>query len=332
MSGKILHKRSLTPDSIPTTSSLDTGELAINVNDGKIYLRRSGSSNDDVVPVVVANTVTNGDITLFGNQTITGSLFITGSQFEMFNNIIINSTTRRLNSGSTLSVDWGTRILHTNGNAISVDWQNRQLRSSIGISADWNNYYLADTATSTSVDWNNRILYTPNNIIALTWGDDTTNFANTYLYRLHNASSQNAFSQTYQYSGEVINAAVSSSASQYKLVYLAGDIWLPVNQNTDTSTRMLGIALAVFEDPKKGAVLLEGDISYDGTDGPTIHPTITTTDLGKPVYIRDNANDGYMSITPPTSGYVRIVGHVYYEKDGNYIFKFKPSNDWYKLS
>ena len=43
MADKILHKRSLTPGSVPTTSSLETGELAINVNDGKLFLRQSGS-------------------------------------------------------------------------------------------------------------------------------------------------------------------------------------------------------------------------------------------------------------------------------------------------
>ena len=43
MADKILHKRSLTPGSVPTTSSLEIGELAINVNDGKLFLHQSGS-------------------------------------------------------------------------------------------------------------------------------------------------------------------------------------------------------------------------------------------------------------------------------------------------
>lgn len=43
MADRILHKRSLTPGSVPTTSSLEIGELAINVNDGKLFLRQSGS-------------------------------------------------------------------------------------------------------------------------------------------------------------------------------------------------------------------------------------------------------------------------------------------------
>lgn len=43
MADKILHKRSLTPGSVPTTASILPGELAINVPDGKLFLRQSGS-------------------------------------------------------------------------------------------------------------------------------------------------------------------------------------------------------------------------------------------------------------------------------------------------
>lgn len=76
MPDKILHKRSLTPGSVPNSSSLELGELAINVADGKIHLRRSGSGNNDVVSVVTANTITTGSITA---TSFTGSLFGTSS-------------------------------------------------------------------------------------------------------------------------------------------------------------------------------------------------------------------------------------------------------------
>jgi hypothetical protein len=94
---------------------------------------------------------------------------------------------------------------------------------------------------------------------------------------------------------------------------------------------MLGIALSTSEDPTSGIVLLEGDISFDGIDGPNIHPGLTQNDSGKPVYIREGGN-GQMSIIPPNGNYIRIVGHVYYSNGTEYILKFKPSNDWYKLS
>ncbi len=76
MPDRILHKRNLTSGNIPTTASLEVGELAINVADGKVHLRRSGSGNNDIVSLVTANTVTTGSITA---TSFTGSLFGTSS-------------------------------------------------------------------------------------------------------------------------------------------------------------------------------------------------------------------------------------------------------------
>ena len=54
------------------------GELALNTYDGKIFFRRSGST-DTIQEVIVTNSTNTGSINLIGNQTITGSLNITGS-------------------------------------------------------------------------------------------------------------------------------------------------------------------------------------------------------------------------------------------------------------
>lgn len=77
MPDRIIHKRSLTAGSVPATSSLEIGELAINVADGKVHLRRSGSANNDVVSLVTANTITTGSIQATAG--FTGSLFGTAS-------------------------------------------------------------------------------------------------------------------------------------------------------------------------------------------------------------------------------------------------------------
>ena len=63
-------KRSLTGGSKPTTSNLSVGELAINVNDGRVFLRKSGSAVGDNVKEFV---------TLDHEGTLTGSLNISGS-------------------------------------------------------------------------------------------------------------------------------------------------------------------------------------------------------------------------------------------------------------
>jgi hypothetical protein len=77
MADRIIHKRSLTEGSVPTTSSLELGELAINVADGKPYIRRSGSVGDIIVPLVSANTITTGSIQVTAG--FTGSLLGTSS-------------------------------------------------------------------------------------------------------------------------------------------------------------------------------------------------------------------------------------------------------------
>jgi hypothetical protein len=70
-------KRSTTPGSVPTTGNLSIGELAINVADGKVFLRRSGSLGD-TVQELVSNNYT-GDINISGS--ITASYFVgDGSQ------------------------------------------------------------------------------------------------------------------------------------------------------------------------------------------------------------------------------------------------------------
>jgi hypothetical protein len=73
-------KRSTTSGSKPTISDIETGEIALNVYDGKAFLRKSGSV-DEVVELVSTNTHTAilGDVNLDGS--ITASYFVgDGSQ------------------------------------------------------------------------------------------------------------------------------------------------------------------------------------------------------------------------------------------------------------
>jgi hypothetical protein len=73
-------KRSTTSGDKPTTSSLVTGEIAINVYDGKAFTRKSGSV-DEVIEFVTTNTQTpiSGSVNL--NGSVTASYFVgDGSQ------------------------------------------------------------------------------------------------------------------------------------------------------------------------------------------------------------------------------------------------------------
>lgn len=76
MSQVIKLKRSLVSGQIPASSSLELGELALNVADGKAYLRRTDNT---VQTLVSTNSMTTGSLNIYGNQTITGSLQVSGN-------------------------------------------------------------------------------------------------------------------------------------------------------------------------------------------------------------------------------------------------------------
>jgi hypothetical protein len=73
-------KRSTTPGSVPTTEDLSIAELAINVSDGKVFLRKSGSLVGDSVQELVSNNY-SGDVNIDGS--VTASYFVgDGSRLE----------------------------------------------------------------------------------------------------------------------------------------------------------------------------------------------------------------------------------------------------------
>ena len=93
-------KRTSVEGSVPTTSDLATGELAINVFDGKVFLRRSGSVDD--VREVLTNEFT-------GSVNITGSLTATefiGNGSQLTNLTVAQSATvKQTFTGTTWTVN-----------------------------------------------------------------------------------------------------------------------------------------------------------------------------------------------------------------------------------
>ena len=78
MSTVIKLKRSETPSQIPSAGSLETGELAMNITDGKFYTKNSGGTVVEVggagsvslQDVTDNNPVTTNDITLNGSDLV----------------------------------------------------------------------------------------------------------------------------------------------------------------------------------------------------------------------------------------------------------------------
>lgn len=80
MPDRILLKRSLTAGSIPATSSLEIGELAVNVADGKLFFRQSGSIGDITTTISSDNglfRIVSGSVT--ASVDVTGDIFFVRS-------------------------------------------------------------------------------------------------------------------------------------------------------------------------------------------------------------------------------------------------------------
>lgn len=79
---KILHKRSSTIGSAPTTASIDLGELAINTTDGKLFLKKSGSVGESIEQAIITGASNQGTVNL------TGSLILSATGSVGSNNVL----------------------------------------------------------------------------------------------------------------------------------------------------------------------------------------------------------------------------------------------------
>lgn len=103
MANTILHKRSSTPAAAPTTGDIALGEIAINTNDGKLYIKKDDGA---------ASIVEIGAAELsFNDQTGTSYVLVLGdsSLVVTMNNAAANTVTVPPNSSVAYPI--GTQIL-----------------------------------------------------------------------------------------------------------------------------------------------------------------------------------------------------------------------------
>lgn len=269
-----------------------------------------------------------GSLNVIGNTTISGSLLVSRS---------INTSNRTLiTSTNTDAIDWQNGYLFYNGSSVaSIAWTS-------GISNDiaanpsinWYSRYLQDSVGTSSIDWGNRILRdTTNTYASLDWSN--SNYVNSELYvsSIKLTTVQENFSATSDnYGGDIIEGDMDVTSNVWDLMYLGTDgVWHSVDQTTDSSTKKLGICLT---DPTKGAgnILLRGHIVVNDIDS-GIGPYLPAANYGLPIYIK-TGGVGVMSMSVPTSGYVRILGHPYYNNTSTtsqWTIDFNPDNSWTKI-
>jgi len=244
---------------------------------------------------------------------------------------------------TSMSIDWDTRVAYDNVEVDSINWDNRTLYDSSGVdSALWDFRQLSDSSTNVSIDWENRTLRSPGGIKTLQWGSDYYIYSPSYqkddkLIALQDAVSSGTPSSDTCF-GDIIEGKITSAGSGYpsdfQLVYLRDDgFWYTYNQ-TDTNLygKMVGIVFDVDTGGETCKVLLEGHVLID--DSGTYGPQVQLADSGLPVYIRQGSVTGDMSTSSPSTGIVQVLGHCYYKNtttSSNWMMKFRPSMDWYKL-
>jgi len=231
-------------------------------------------------------------------------------------------------SGSTGGIDTLNGILSNPGSISKVDWINGYLNTTTGINVvDWENKFLYDDVGA-SIDWTNRVLYEPGNVFeALNYSNDTYINSQLYYRNIISAQVQKQLVDTPTYTGQIIQASIHTSVQNYNLVFLdTNGTWYQTrNNNVTRATQMQGICV----DTGSGYVLLEGDIgvSDDNSQG----AYVVSASYGRPVYMSDIF--GEMTTTQPTTGFVRVVGHIYYQSTPSanlWAMKFRPSNDWFE--
>jgi hypothetical protein len=236
----------------------------------------------------------------------------------------------------TNKIDTTNRTLIDSTAITSVDWLSRYaIDSSTNVSIDWENKILLDTAGNYSMDWGSRYLYSVGGNNAFVFDNEIFTFSDFYHASLKTkALAQEGFSSdSSSFAGDIIEANLYTTVKVSDLVYLESTDgkWYQVDQTTSTSTKMLGICVIVGK-PGNGSVLLEGHVTVNDVDT-GVGPYVPGVDHGLPIYI-ESGSLASMSTIAPTTNYVRLLGHAYYNNAGDthqWIMKFRPDNTWIKI-
>jgi hypothetical protein len=97
-------KRSATPNKVPLTTDLDLGEMAMNTNDGKLYIKKNVSSVETVVTISCVGATGGGadNVFLETSNTVTSDYTITTNK----NAVTAGPVT--VNSGITVTIPTGS--------------------------------------------------------------------------------------------------------------------------------------------------------------------------------------------------------------------------------
>jgi hypothetical protein len=284
---------------------------------------------------------------------------------ELYNSsniVVVNWESRVAYDGASLSsIDWGARAAYDTNVSRSVFWDSRELYNSSNIAVvDWENQILSDPSSIQSINWDTRALFDAAGNSSINWqsrqlndasnnliisydptnGQQRTDQLSYHNYYTANGTEGESFidwafnNSTLNVAGETLGfgANIDPAILKGELCSLGEDgIWNITDQTNVSSSAMLGICVEPWN---KSVMITEGTVTVVTASGYTDIPFVEGTSFhGKPVYIRSGSLGG-LTTTKPTSGYVRVVGHMYYNSTSYtdyWLMKFRPSNDWYQI-
>jgi hypothetical protein len=265
-----------------------------------------------------------------GSARISGSLGITGS-FEATSSAGLLRNNGHVDNAGASSIRFVNRLLVDSANVNAIDWDTRiAYDTSVNTSIDWENRAAYDQYTSESINWRSRTLQDDTQQNVIMWGGSTGEFS-TYKY---NAQRISAATRTALYTynkpgGQFLDESYFDvNVMDNDLVFLETDgLWYQVDQATDSSTKMLGIAKDISS--QTGSIITEGDLVVTTNTG---YPLVAGAGYGLPVYIREGTGT-QMAAAAPATGYVRLLGHCYASYNGgtDWIMKFRPSHEWVSI-
>jgi hypothetical protein len=249
------------------------------------------------------------------------------------------------------SLNWSSRIMRDSGapggsgfSVSSIDWENRQAYDTVGnVSIDWSAGNLTDTSGNSSINWIGRSQYdSTNNSIIDYSGNNGRNIANFRpTIEISSPTTQDEFIATTtgfgsiasNFAGKLIEVGpnIDLAVTASNTVFLDTDgVWKLVDQSTDNTTKLLGICTNGYV---RGAILIDGIVTVTTSSAIIDVPYVRGSNFyGMPVYLTGSQSS--LTTTKPTSGYVRVIGHMYYNSPTTpdyWIMKFNPSNDWYEI-
>lgn len=267
-------RRSPVPGHIPTATSIQLGELAINTSDGKLFLAKTGVTENEIVHVLTTNTYNNGNLNLGGNIILTGGTY-SGDGSNLYNvpySGISGSFSKTINgttfdgTANIITSFWGT------GRTITIGSSGKTVNGSSDVS--WSLAEIGAFATPTGLTTNSIMKWSGSGLSNATGGDIATALntaaSDYYILNQYTTGQTGDFKITGQgyLSALQFNTGTTETGEIGKVLWNDTDGTLEFGMKGGNVTQQIGQELPILVKHADNSGLSEGSVVYVvGSDG-----------------------------------------------------------------